>query len=122
MSQRFLSKASSEFYVTLQDISQKLQPHQRAVAEAKARQSEPAAERDMLSQKHAAALKAFQVSLMHCPSVTALLGQHVSIPAAEIWRAEKPDMIVRVSKHASADIASMVAQHAGCRGGRCRGS
>jgi hypothetical protein len=49
-----------------QDISQKLQPHQRAVAEAKARQSEPAAERDMLSQKHAVALKAFQVSLMPC--------------------------------------------------------
>lgn len=44
-----------------QDINHKLQPHQRAVAEAKARQSEPAAERDMLAQKHAAAHKAFQV-------------------------------------------------------------
>lgn len=48
----------------LQGISQKLQPFRRDVADAKARQSEPTAEHDMLAQRHATALKAFQVCTM----------------------------------------------------------
>ena len=97
-----------------QDISQKLQPHQRAVAEAKARQSEPAAERDMLSQKHAMALKAFQVSLMPCLESLLHLGLHVSPSVAEVCRAEWPDTVCTRPNMLALTWQLRCVQHAGC--------
>lgn len=59
---------SCRWCVDAQAVNQKLQPHMQTISEAKARQSEPAAERDLLAQRHAAALKAFQVQLAGQPA------------------------------------------------------
>ncbi len=58
-------------------MSQKLQPFMKKISEAKARQSEPTAERDLLAQHQAAALKAFQV---HSPDCDVLVGAVRMLP------------------------------------------
>lgn len=99
----------------LQKVNQDLQPYQREIAEAKARQSEPTAERDLLAQRQAAALQAFQdaeagaaeaeevatAKEAEAESMRAEQAKHLA--AADEARRQETDAATRV-EHCSAEL------------------
>ena len=55
-------RASDRVPVMLQAVDTEAAPFHEAISQARARQSEPAAERDLLSQQHAEAARRYQVA------------------------------------------------------------